>query len=193
MVSFNKRGLIKPEPFQFEMRPDRPTHGAHQAAVRSDDRAYCYMVGMMDDVHMPYVNVILAHPMHGTPTDPLTDPRLATLKARARALGYGGLVCTFIFAKVADDPGDLAMLRRACIDVVGVPKNDEHLITWGRNAGVNIAAWGDLCEVIQPGRVRLVLSLLWSVNVKVLSFELTGRGGPELSTDPAAPLTDFVP
>lgn len=173
-------------PFQFEM-PRQLTGGAHRAAIRSDDRAYVHMISAMDDVGAPYVNVILAFPLPGGALEPLDDPRLLDLKARARRLGYGGVVATYVFGMIAQDPTALARRRAAGGDVVGIPKNDEAIFAFARNAGFVLAAWGDECELVLGGRTRRVFDIVASAGMPVHALAVSMLGGPYLPDSAGAP------
>lgn len=119
----------------------------------SDDRIYRYTLWRIWEAGKGYCMFIGLNPSTANETE--DDPTVRRCIGYAKSWGYGALCMTNLFAFRATDPRKM----KQAIDPVG-PKNDFHLSSMARAAGVIIAAWGtagsyrsrgvDVCKLVWP-------------------------------------------
>ena len=103
-------------------------------AVFSADRKYRYVLWRTWS-DAPPCNFIMLNP--STADEVKNDPTVERCERRARAMGFGGLVVTNIFAFRSTDPEALRFVD----DPVG-PDNDHEILEQARRSGMAIVAWG---------------------------------------------------
>lgn len=138
--------------------------GAHDGAIFGDapwlPKAYRFALWRMWDIRKPYINFVMLNPSIAGEVD--NDPTITRCCRRARMMGYGGIVVTNAYAAIATEPASLRFLVSAGKDVIGIPKNGEHLAVWSKEAGLVLCGWGVECDKIIAGRGAEVLALLRS-------------------------------
>lgn len=154
---------------------------AHDGAIFSERQGapalYRYALWRMWDRRKPYLNFVMLNPSIANAID--NDPTITRCMKRAQLMGFGGIVVTNCYARIATDPGILRRIARAGIDVIGVPKNGEHLAVWAKEAGMVLAGWGVGCDEIVPGRAADVMALLRAAGgPPLMALRLTGKGAP---------------
>lgn len=128
---------------------------------------YRYRLWRIWDETSPAVNFIMLNP--STADAIANDPTVERCVRRAKALGYGGLVVTNLFAFRATDPGDM----KAAGDPVG-EENDAWLCQEAERCLVSIAAWGNHGSHL--GRSEYVRKMLGK---PLCYLRLTKTGEPE--------------
>ncbi|TNJ41031.1 DUF1643 domain-containing protein [Phaeobacter sp. B1627] len=108
---------------------------APSTAVYSDCETYRYSLTRVWDPQAPKVMFVMLNPSKATEVQ--NDPTIERCERRARALGFGAVQATNIFAYRATDPRDM----RAAEDPEG-PDNRDHLLQGQAWADRVICAWG---------------------------------------------------
>ncbi|MEI4473466.1 DUF1643 domain-containing protein [Frigidibacter sp. MR17.24] len=117
----------------------------------------------------PRLGFLMLNPSRAT--EIRNDPTIARCEARARAMGFGGLVIANLFALCATDP---ARLRRARAPVG--PCNDAAIALACAGAARMIAAWG--LHGRHRGRDAAVLAALAARGQALHALGLTRDGHP---------------
>jgi hypothetical protein len=106
-----------------------------------------------------------------TATEVQNDPTVERCERRARALGFGAIRVTNIFAFRATDP----KVMRAEADPVG-PANDTAILDSLRWADAVICAWGNHGAHLDRGAT--VVEMLRKAGASLTHLGLTGQGQP---------------
>lgn len=177
------------DPFEFEFEKN-PLRGPSDGASFSTDRRYRYVLWRMWDIHKPYVNFVLLNP--STADEVNNDATIRALQRQAKAKSYGGIVVTNAYAYRATTPDDVKRARAAGVDVIGMPRNEQALVVWAKNAGCVVAGWGANCDKIIDGRGRAIMTLMRALDVRVYAFALNKDGSPmpPLYISPSSGLTE---
>lgn len=100
---------------------------------------YRYSLWRFWDEQRPRIHFLMLNP--STADAELNDPTIERCSRRARALGYGGLIVSNLFAYRATDPRALRRLARHGGDPIG-PDNDQAIQDAASGAVVTLCAWG---------------------------------------------------
>ena len=143
---------------------------AASVALYSDCERYRYSLTREWDSSGRKVHFIMLNP--STATEIQNDPTVERCERRARALGFGALRVTNIFAWRDTDPKKM----RAATDPVG-PLNDDAIQDGCKWADQIIAAWGSHGAHLDRGMT--VRALLETLNIPVFHLGLTKHGHPK--------------
>jgi hypothetical protein len=136
----------------------------------SADRLYRYTLSRRWDDRLPTLNFVMLNP---SVADEVTnDPTIERCERRARAMGYGALIVTNLFALRSTDPAALY----TATDPVGTG-NDAAILETARAAGMVICAWGTHGAL--RGRGGQVTDLLMTAGISLYALELTIRDEPK--------------
>ena len=108
---------------------------APSVAIYSECERYRYSLTRAWDPQGARITFVMLNP--STATEAQNDPTVERCERRARALGYGALRVTNIFAWRDTDPAKM----RAAHDPIG-PENDDAIIAGASYADCIVAAWG---------------------------------------------------
>ena len=142
---------------------------AASVAVYSDCERYRYTLTRTWDDARGSVLFIMLNP--STATERQNDPTVERCERRARALGFGGVTVTNIFAWRDTDPRAM----RAAQDPVGA-QNDAAIAAACARADRIVAAWG--AHGAHLGRGAAVRDLLAATGRPVHHLGLTRQGHP---------------
>jgi len=143
---------------------------APSTAVYSDCELYRYSLTRIWHKEGQRLNFVMLNPSKATEVQ--NDPTIERCERRARALGYGGVSVTNIFAWRETDP---RAMRRAT-DPIG-PENDKVIRDQALWADHVIAAWG--AHGAHLGRGPIVARLLFDLGCSLLHLGLTQQGHPK--------------
>ncbi len=143
---------------------------APSTAIYSDCERYRYSLTRIWDADGKRVMFVMLNP--STATEVQNDPTVERCERRARALGFGALRVTNIFAWRDTDPRKM----RAADDPIG-PTNDAAIAEGCNWADQVIAAWGTHGAHI--GRGATVQALLLVSGAPVLHLGLSKDGHPK--------------
>lgn len=108
---------------------------AASVAVYSDCERYRYVLTRVWDEAAPRLTYVMLNP--STATEVQNDPTIERCERRARALGYGGIKITNIFAWRDTDPKKLKQAK----EPVG-PENDALVAEAAAWADLTLCGWG---------------------------------------------------
>ena len=143
---------------------------AFSTAIYSDCLVYRYSLTRVWNPEWRKVNFVMLNP--STATEVHNDPTIERCEQRARALGFGAICITNIFAWRDTDPKKM----RAAADPVGVD-NDTAIRTACTSADQVIAAWGTHGAHLERG--AKVAKLLRLIDVPIFHLGLTKAGHPK--------------
>ena len=149
-------------------RRDEPYDTMRDALI-SDDGVYRYLLQRFWDVRREALNFVMLNP--STADAILDDPTIRRCLGFARALGFGSLEVTNLFALRSTDPKAL----RVHIAPVG-PENDEVIVSSARVCHMTICAWGNHGNYMN--RSSHVLDLLRKAGVKPHALRIGKTGQP---------------
>ena len=141
-------------------------------AIFSECRTYRYRLWRIwdsDKDEENFVNFVMLNP--STADEVKNDPTVERCERRARAMGYGGLVVTNIFALRSTDPNWLYEHP----DPVGTI-NDEHLISAAQEAALVVCGWGAHGAI--NGRGQFVMRMLKEAGATPHALKITKGGEP---------------
>ena len=142
---------------------------AASTAEYSDCQRFRYVLTRVWCPGGPRVLFVMLNP--STATECQNDPTVERCERRARALGFGGVRVTNIFAFRATDP----RLMRAVDDPVG-PGNDAAILGSVAWADQIVCAWG--AHGAHRGRGRAVARMLRRTGAALFHLGLTKDGEP---------------
>ena len=146
------------------------TADAVSSALYSDCDSYRYALTRSWDHAGKRVLFVMLNPSKATEVQ--NDPTVERCERRARALGFGAICVTNIFAWRETDPH----IMRKIPDPVG-PDNDRILresVAW---SDLVIAAWGP--HGAHLGRGPATAELLWATGKPIFHLGLTKHGHPK--------------
>lgn len=139
-------------------------------ATFSDCENYRYQLWRKWD-NDGYCNFVLLNP--STADEKISDPTVTRCETRARAMGFGGLIVTNIFAFRATDP----KVMIAQEDPIG-PDNDEAILEAAGRSKIIILGYGEHGELL--GRGRQVCQMLLDLHRdKLHALDLNKSGHPK--------------
>lgn len=131
--------------------------------------AYRYLLQRFWDARLETLNFVMLNP--STADAKLDDPTIRRCLGFARALGFGSLEVTNLFALRSTDPKAL----RCHIDPVG-PENDEQIVSSARVCQMTVCAWGNHGAYLNRG--SRVLDLLRKAGIKPHALRVGKTGAP---------------
>lgn len=143
--------------------------GIRSEATYSDCERYRYSLTRVWAPDLPRLAFVMLNP--STATEVRNDATIARCVARARALGFGSVRITNLFAWRATDPGAL----RGAADPVG-PGNDAAIRAAALWADTVLAAWG--VHGALHGRGEAVAGLLRASGRPLVHLGITQGGSP---------------
>lgn len=138
-------------------------------AFFSEDRKYRYLLWRQWDTSKPSAVFVMLNPSFANETD--NDPTISRCIKRARAMGFGGIRVSNLFALCSTDPTALY----SSDDAIG-PKNNAKILTSVADAGIVICAWGKNGKFQERGKE--VLQLLWANSITPYYLKLNKDGTP---------------
>lgn len=141
----------------------------YQDALISSCGRYRYMLLRRWDWGLPLALFLMKNP--STADAAVDDATIRKCRGFALRLGFGGFYVGNLYAYRSTDPKAIPDGN----DGIGNPENDGAILEMLRDAGLVIAAWGDLSKS-QALRARAVLELCPPVAVRAL--RLTRAGHP---------------
>lgn len=120
------------------------TNEVSSAALYSDCERYRYSLTRVWDGGAPRVHFVMLNP--STATEHHNDPTIERCVRRSRALGFGALRVTNLFAWRDTDPRRM----RTAADPIG-PENDAAIREAHNRADLTICAWGTHGAYLQRG------------------------------------------
>lgn len=139
------------------------------SALISNCGTYRYNLYRIWDYEKPLLNFIMLNP--STADGETDDPTIRKCIAWAKALGFGGLVVTNLFAYRSTDPKNLSH----AVNPIG-SDNDEILIRIAKKAGMVICAWGNSGKLFVRG--IYVKRLLQREGIKLYALKISNEGYP---------------
>lgn len=136
-------------------------------AIFSEDRKYRYSLSRDWDASKPLLNFCMLNP--STADENVNDPTIERCIARAKLMGYGGIVITNIFAFRSTDPKNLKKTR----DPVGW-ENDRYITIAAQISKMTICGWGKHGSIEDRGNKVLEILKFWGNKVYALKINKDG-------------------
>lgn len=143
--------------------------GCQSFAQYSACEKYRYALRREWDRDLPRLTFVMLNPSKATEVQ--NDPTIERCERRARALGFGAVCATNLFAWRETEP---RLLKQAS-EPIG-PENDAALLASAQWADVTIAAWG--VHGVHLDRAAQVRALLHGVYRPISHLGLTKHGHP---------------
>jgi hypothetical protein len=140
-------------------------------AYFSPCRKWRYQLWRIWDWHIPFLNVIGLNP--STADETHNDPTIERCQRRAKAMGFGGLMMTNLFAFRATDP----TVMKCYYAPIG-PENNDYILDAAKRVGMVLCAWGT--NGTHLGRDLEVLQLLEGFDLHCLRVTKDGIPGHPL-------------
>lgn len=141
-----------------------------RGAIFSSCRRYRYRLWRRWDGARASLLFCMLNPSTADESD--NDPTVERCERRARAMGFGGLVVTNIFAWRSTDPKMLYALA----DPVG-PDNDATILEEAASAGMVVCGWGKHGAL--HGRGAAVARMLMANGVQPHALKINNDGSPQ--------------
>lgn len=108
-----------------------------------------------------------------TATAEISDPTVTRMINRAKAMGFGGLFVTNIFALRSTDPKGLLGVT----DPIG-PRNDEAIREIAKVSEMVICGWGSASKLVAQRAAHVRSSLVgWGLHERVYALKVSDRTG----------------
>lgn len=140
-------------------------------ALFSANEQYRYLLSIRWNPELPTVNFIMLNP--STADELANDPTVERCERRARAMNYGALIVTNVFAFRSTDPAALRKVENP----VGGEINDQVIAYGARLSSLVVCAWGTRGALKRRG--QQVLDIIRREGIEPHCLRMTESGHPE--------------